>query len=97
LDRTFYNPLFEQEVVAAQLLQIFFRIAFLEEAYINFYYALIIQYNNTEIIIIVILMEDSNGHANDFFFRNLLTILARGLKGVGQPWSSLTAGITDLP
>jgi len=98
LDSTFYNLLFEQALVAAQLLQIFFRIAFLEEAFINFYYALNIHYNNNIEIMIVILMEDSNGHTNDFFFfRNLLTVLARALTGVRQPWSSLTAGMTDLP
>ena len=72
MDSTFYNLLFEQALVAAQLLQIFFRIAFLEEAFINFYYALNIQYNNNIEIMIVILMEDSNGHTNDFFFSKFI-------------------------
>jgi hypothetical protein len=70
--------------------QIFFRIGFLEEVFIISHYALIIQ------SIIIIIMEGSNGHA-DGFLRNLLTIWARALESVRQPWTGLTAGITDLP
>jgi hypothetical protein len=42
-------------------------------------------------------MEDSNEHENYFFSRNFLTIWERALKSVRQPWSTLTAGVNDLP